>query len=192
MRSGAPILFAAALASPTLAADAPAPAPDPDVQAIVQGISSDRIQRSIYVLSSFKTRHTLSDPLPSGDGIGGAASWIRAEFERVSKEAGGRLKVELDSFDQPPAPPRIPAQVQITNIVATLPGTDPDPAGRILVVSGHYDSRATNPLDSTSAAPGADDDGSGTAAVLELARVMSQYKFGPRSYSSRSRARSRV
>ena len=177
MRSGAPILFAAALVSPILAADAPAPAPDQDIQAIVQGISSDRIQRSIYVLSSFKTRHTLSDPLPSGDGIGGAASWIRAEFERVSKEAGGRLTVELDTFDQPPAPPRIPAEVQITNIVATLPGTDPDPAGRILVVSGHYDSRATNPLDATSAAPGADDDGSGTAAVLEVARVMSHYKF---------------
>jgi hypothetical protein len=181
MRYGAPILFAASLASPNLAADAPtpapSPAPDPDIQAIVQGISPERIQRSIYVLSSFKTRHTLSDPLPSGDGIGGAASWIRAEFERVSKEAGGRLTVELDAFDQPPAPPRIPAQVQITNIVATLPGTDPDPAGRILVVSGHYDSRATNPLDATSAAPGADDDGSGTAAVLELARVMSHYKF---------------
>jgi hypothetical protein len=181
MRSGVPILFAAALVSPILAADAPvtppAQSPDPDIRAIVQGISSERIQRSIYVLSSFKTRHTLSDPLPSGDGIGGAASWIRAEFERVSKEAGGRLMVELDTFDQPPAPPRIPEQVQITNIVATLPGTDPDPAGRMLVVSGHYDSRATNPLDATSAAPGADDDGSGTAAVLELARVMSRYKF---------------
>jgi peptidase M28-like protein len=180
MRSGASIIFAAALASPVLAADAlPAPAQsaDPDIQAIVQGVSSERIQRSIYVLASFKTRHTLSDPLPSGDGIGGAASWVRAEFERASKDAGGRLKVELDTFDQPPAPPRIPEQVQITNIVATLPGTDPDPAGRILVVSGHYDSRATNPLDATGAAPGADDDGSGTAAVLELAHVMSHYKF---------------
>jgi hypothetical protein len=150
---------------------------DPDIQAIVQGISSERIQRSIYVLSSFKTRHTLSDPLPSGDGIGGAASWIRAEFERASKDAGGRLRVELDTFDQPPAPPRIPAQVQITNIVATLPGTDTDPSARTLVVSGHYDSRASSPLDATSAAPGADDDGSGTAAVLEIARVMSRYRF---------------
>src|SRR5580704_14303636 len=99
MRSGATILFAAALASPILAADAPAPAPDPDIQAIVQGVSSERIQRSIYVLSSFKTRHTLSDPTPSGDGIGGAASWIRAEFERASKDTGGRLKVDLDTFE---------------------------------------------------------------------------------------------
>jgi hypothetical protein len=177
MRSGASILLAAALASPVLSADAPPPAAplDPDIQAIVQGISSERIQRSIYVLSSFKTRHTLSDTLPSGDGIGGAASWIRAEFERASKDTGGRLKVDLDTFDQPPAPPRVPVEVQITNIVATLPGTDP--AARTLVVSGHYDSRASNPLDATSAAPGADDDGSGTAAVLEIARAMSRYRF---------------
>src|SRR5580692_11330648 len=112
MRPGASILFAAALATPAMAADSPPAAPaaplDPDIQAIVQGISSERIQRSIYVLSSFKTRHTLSDPTPSGDGIGGAASWIRAEFERASKDTGGRLKVDLDTFEQPPAPPRIP------------------------------------------------------------------------------------
>jgi hypothetical protein len=192
MRASAPfLLVAVALAAPVRAADAPAPvrseaippparAPviDPDIKAIVSGVSAERIQRSIFVLASFKTRHTLSDPLPSGDGIGGAASWIRAEFERASAESGGRLKVELDSFDQPPAPPRIPQQVQITNIVATLPGSGPDPSGRILVVSGHYDSRATNPLDATSPAPGADDDASGAASVLEIARVMSRFKFG--------------
>ncbi len=179
MRPGAPILIAA-LASAAAAADTPPPAPpqapDSEIQELVGGISADRVQRSIYVLTSFKTRHTLSDPLPSGDGIGGAASWIRAEFERASKEAGGRLRVELDTFDQPPAPPRVPQQVGITSIVATLPGTEPD-SGRTLVVSGHYDSRATNPLDAASAAPGADDDASGTAAVLELARVMSHYRF---------------
>jgi hypothetical protein len=171
----------AALASPVLAGDSGPPAPsaaaDPDVSAIVSAISAERIQRSIYVLTSFKTRHTLSDTLPSGDAIGGAASWIRAEFERASKESGGRLKVELDTFDQPPAPPRVPAGSQITDIVATLPGTDADSTGRTVVVSGHYDSRVTNPLDSTSAAPGADDDASGTAAVLEMAHVMSHYRF---------------
>lgn len=184
MRFGALTLLAAvALALAPAAAAGAAEAPgaaavlDPDIQQIVGGISAERIQRTIFVLASFKTRHTLSDPLPSGDGIGGAASWIRAEFERVSKESGGRLSVDLDTFDQRPAPPRIPQDVQITNIVATLPGTDPAP-GRVLVVSGHYDSRASNPLDATSAAPGADDDASGTAAVLELARVMSGYKFG--------------
>jgi peptidase M28-like protein len=181
MRARVLISTAAAFALPAFGADAPAPIPlspaDPDIQAIVQGISADRIQRSIYVLTSFKTRHTLSDTLPSGDAIGGAASWIRAEFERASKESGGHLRVELDTFEQPPAPPRVPEASQITNIVATLPGTDADTTGRTVVVSGHYDSRASGPLDSTSAAPGADDDGSGTAAVLELAHVMSHYKF---------------
>jgi hypothetical protein len=179
MRARALIAFAA-LASPALAGDTVPPAAtpsDPDIRAIVSGISAERIQRSIYVLTSFKTRHTLSDTLPSGDAIGGAASWIRAEFERASKESGGRLKVELDTFDQPPSPPRAPQGAQVTNIVATLPGTDADSTGRTVVVSGHFDSRVTNPLDATSAAPGADDDGSGTAAVLEMAHVMSHYKF---------------
>ena len=178
MRASAPLILAAAiLAAPAGAADAPAPALDPDIQAIVDGISADRIQRSIYVLASFKTRHTLSDPAPSGDGIGGAASWIHAEFDRISKESLGHLVVEMDAFEQPPAPPRITKKVGIANIVATLPGTDQDPGARVLVVSGHYDSMPTSVLDSASAAPGADDDASGTAAVLELARVMSRYRF---------------
>jgi hypothetical protein len=175
------LIAAATLGFPVLAAEAPASAPpataiDPEIRDIVQAISADRIQRSIYVLASFKTRHTLSDTLPSGDGIGGAASWIRAEFGRASDASGGRLKVELDTFDQAPVQPRVPQGAQITNIIATLPGTDP--GGRTLVVSAHYDSIVSNVLDSTSAAPGADDDASGVAAVLELARVMSGYKFG--------------
>jgi hypothetical protein len=181
MRACAPILIAAvALAGAHAAEPVPVAAPpvDPDISKIVSDISADRIQRSIFVLASFKTRHTLSDPLPSGDGIGGAVSWIRAEFQRASAEGGGRLKVELDTFDQAAAPPRVPQGVQVTNVVATLPGSEPGPTGRTLVVSGHYDSRASNPMDATSPAPGADDDASGTASVLELARVMSHYKFG--------------
>jgi hypothetical protein len=172
------LLPVAALAASLRAADAPPPAPapvDPEIRAMVTDLSPERIQRAIFVLASFKTRHTLSDGTPSGDGIGGAASWIRAEFGRASAECGGRLKVELDTFLQPPVAPRIPHPVEITNIIATLPGTDP--SGRTLVVSGHYDSRVKNPLDATSPAPGADDDASGVAAVLELAHVMSQYKF---------------
>src|SRR5271166_4994019 len=186
MRASAPFLLAAvALAAPLPAADVPSPAPpaaaapllDPDIREIVAAISPERIQRTIYVLASFKTRHTLSDPLASGDDIGGSMAWIRAEFNRVSAQAGGRLKVELDAFEQPPAPPRNPDVAQVTNIVATLPGADPDSEGRILVVCAHYDSRVTNPADAASPAPGADDDASGTAAVLELARVLSHFKF---------------
>jgi hypothetical protein len=151
---------------------------DPDIQKMVSEISAERIQRSIYVLTSFRTRHTLSDPLPSGDGIGGAGAWIRAEFERVSTATGGRLRVDLDTFTQQPVAPRIPRPVDITNIVATLPGTRPELGGRIYVVSAHYDSRAKNILDAESAAPGADDDASGVAAVLEMARVMAGREFG--------------
>jgi hypothetical protein len=107
MRARASILLAA-LALRAAGADAPPPeakVSDPDIQEIVSTVSAERIQRSIFVLASFKTRHTLSDPLPSGDGIGGAAAWIRAEFERASKEGGSRLKVDLDTFDQPRVPP---------------------------------------------------------------------------------------
>jgi len=176
------LLAAAATAAPVPPGEAPPPIPapvvDPEIAQMVADISAERIQRSIFVLASFKTRHTLSDPLPSGDGIGGAMAWIRAEFSRASADAGGRLAVDLDTFDQPPEPPRFPQGAQITNVVATLPGSDPGPQGRTLVVSAHYDSRATSPLDAAGAAPGADDDASGTAAVLELARVMSRFKFG--------------
>ena len=159
------------------AGDLPAPAPDPDIQQIVSEISPERIQRSIYVLTSFKTRHTLSDPAPNGDGIGAAAAWIRAEFGRVSQAAKGRLVVTDDTFIQPVQLPRIPKPTSITNIVATLPGNGPDAANHVFIVSGHYDSRAKNPLDAEGAAPGANDNASGAAAVLELARVMSQHEF---------------
>ena len=180
MRALGPCLFGfLALANLGRAGGEPsqAPAPDPEIARIVSDISAERIQRSVYVLASFKTRHTLSDPLPSGDGIGGALTWVRAEFGRASAESGGRLRVDLDTFEQPASPPRIPQPLSISNVVATLPGTGAEASGRTLVISGHYDSRATNPLDSTGAAPGADDDASGVAAVLELARVMSHYKF---------------
>jgi hypothetical protein len=180
MRFSGPILLAAAMVLPPAWADSQPAAPvakDPDIQELVAAISQERIQKSIFVLASFKTRLTISDPLPSGDGVGGAAAWIRAEFERISKENAGRLKVELDTFDQAMAPPRIPRPIQITNVVATLPGTDADSSGRTLVVSGHYDSRASDTLDENAAAPGADDDASGVSCVIELARVMSRYKF---------------
>jgi hypothetical protein len=169
------VLAGVPLASGT---EAPQASPDPEIQGIVSEISAERIQRSVYVLASFKTRHTLSDPLPSGDGIGGACAWVRAEFERASAASGGRLQVELDSFVQKPVPPRIPHPVTIVNVVATLPGSRPESAGRIYVMSGHYDSIINNVLDATSPAPGADDDASGVAAVLEAARVMSSHEFG--------------
>jgi len=169
----------AVAASPAWADEPPVALPpaDPDIVRIVSEISPERIQRAIFVLASFKTRHTLSDPLPSGDEIGGAASWIRADFARAAAESEGRLRVDLDAFVQPPRAPGVPHPVQITNIVATLPGSRPASAGRIYVVCAHYDSRVKNLLDAASPAPGADDDASGVAAVLELAHVLSHHSF---------------
>jgi hypothetical protein len=153
----------------------PAPLPgDAEIEKIVSAVSIERIQRSIFVLASFRTRHTLSDPLPSGDGIGGAGAWVRAELERTAAATGGRLRVELDTFEQPAQPPLIPQPVEITNLVATLPGS----TARTYVICAHYDSRTKDILDAQNPAPGADDNASGVAAVLELARSLSPYDFG--------------
>jgi Peptidase family M28 len=168
-------LLAAGIASAP-GSEVPAKA-DPDIAALVASVSAERIQKSVVVLTSFKTRHTLSDPQPSGDGIGAAGGWIRAEFQRIAVASGGRLKVQTDEFDQPALPPLIPRPVHLTNIVATLPGSRPDAARRVYVLAAHYDCRAGNPLDADSPAPGADADASGVAAVLEAARVLAVYEY---------------
>ena len=102
--------------------------------------------------------------------------WLYAEFLKVAETSGGRMTVEKQSFEQPKAQ-RIPQPTILTNIVATLKGTQPESADRVYVVSGHYDSMCTSPTDAKCDAPGANDDASGTAAVLEMARVMAKYQF---------------
>ena len=102
----------------------------------------------------FGTRHTLSDAQSETRGIGAARRWIQSEFERYSKENGGRLEVTLDDFTQPPGE-RNPQPVQVVNVVATLRGTQPESRDRIYVVSGHYDSRVTDVMNTTADAPGA-------------------------------------
>lgn len=155
---------------------APRSAPNPVIQKIAREISAANIEAIIRKLASFHTRHTLSETESETVGIGAARRWIKSEFERYSKEADGRLQVEFDEFTQP-AGGRIPKPAQIVNVVATLPGAQAESKDRIYVVSGHYDSRASDGMDATSAAPGANDDASGTAAVMEMARVMSKYQF---------------
>lgn len=147
-----------------------------ELRAIARGISAAHIRADIHHLVGFGTRSSLSDPSGAdGRGVGAARDWIAAQFRADSRADGGRLQVRLDSFTQPPGP-RVPQATTMTDVIAVLPGTDPNDH-RIFVVGGHYDSRASNILDPTVAAPGANDDGSGTSVVLECARVLSQYRF---------------
>jgi hypothetical protein len=151
---------------------------NPQIQKMVREVSSSNIEAIIRKLVSFHTRHSLSETESDTRGIGAARRWIKSEFERYSRDSGGRLQVEFDEFTQQPTQ-RIPKPTQIVNVVATLPGRQPESKDRIYVVSGHYDSCvcAQDVLDATSFAPGANDDASGTAAVMEMARVMSKYDF---------------
>jgi len=157
-----------------------APPADPQITAALADISAQRIQANIEKLVSFQTRLTLSaqdpDSIKAGHGIGAAREWIKAEFESYSRACGGCLEVKTDSFTENPAD-RIPKPTAITNIYAVLKGTDPENAKRIVLVTGHYDSRNGDTLDATGIAPGANDDGSGTAVSLECARVLSKLKF---------------
>jgi hypothetical protein len=154
--------------------------PDSRITEAMKQVSPDRIRQTIEKLVSFQNRSTLSpqdeESIKAGKGIGAAREWIKSELERDSKECGGCLEVKTDSFEEQPAD-RIPKPTQITNVYAVLRGTDPQQANRIVLVTGHYDSRNTDSLNTTDAAPGANDDGSGTAVSLECARVLSKMKF---------------
>ncbi len=154
------------------------PTKNPTIEEIVSEISSENIRLIVEKLVSFKTRHTLSDTLSQTTGIGAARRWIKSEFELYAKSSKGRMSVGFHEFIVSQSQ-RIPHPTNIVNIVATLQplALKPESANRIFIVSGHYDSRASNPLDSISAAPGANDDGSGTALVMELARVFSKHEF---------------
>ncbi len=154
--------------------------PDPRIVAALHQVSAEHIRANIEKLVSFGTRATISaqDPesIAAGRGIGAARDWIKAEFERYSKECGGCLEVKTDSFTEAPAD-RIPQPTVITNVYAVLKGMNSGGASdaqRIVLVTGHYDSRNSGTLDGKGDAPGANDDGSGTAVSLECARVLSK------------------
>jgi Zn-dependent M28 family amino/carboxypeptidase len=155
-------------------------APDPTIATALKQISADHARHTIEKLVSFHTRLTISPATPgaiaAGRGVGAAREWIRSEFQRYSDACGGCLEVKTDSFTEGPVR-RIPQPTEIVNVYAVLKGTDPANSGRVYLVVGHYDSRPTNDQDAESPAPGANDDGSGTAVVLECARVLSQQKF---------------
>ncbi|MBC8083079.1 MAG: M20/M25/M40 family metallo-hydrolase [Hymenobacter sp.] len=139
-------------------------------------VSDKNLRDDVDKLVSFGTRHTLSDTKSKKRGIGAARNYVEDEFRKYAKASGGRLQVMQDTFTIKPDGRRINRPVLMANVMATLPGTDPTDK-RIFVVSGHIDSRVTDVMNATADAPGANDDGSGTVAVMELARIMSKQQF---------------
>ncbi len=155
------------------AEQAPQAEKSPLLQSIAGDVKADELRATIAKLVAFGTRHTLSDTKSNTRGIGVARRWAKSRFEEFSKRCKGCLQIEMP--EQTVTGERIPQPSAIVDVLAIQRGTsDPD---RVIVISGHIDSRVTDVMNVTSDAPGADDDGSGTAAVIEAARVLSQHKF---------------
>lgn len=148
---------------------------DTSISNMVNEVSSKNVEIIIRKLVSFKTRHTMSDTTSKTEGIGAARNWIKSEYERYAAASGGRMTVQFDTFTQPKSA-RIDKPTVLKNVVAILKGTDPSD-NRIYLVSGHYDSRRTDVMNPTGFEPGANDDASGTAVSMELARVMARRSF---------------
>ncbi|MCH7792985.1 MAG: M28 family metallopeptidase [Planctomycetes bacterium] len=147
--------------------------PEPPAQAtrVMARITAESIHGHVVHLANFGTRHTLSETESQTRGIGAARRWIKARFEGFSADGGETLDVSFERFEQSPMR-RVPEAAELVNVVAVLPGSMPEAAGRLYYVIGHYDSRNGDGMDAQGDAPGANDDGSGTAVVLELARVL--------------------
>ena len=163
----------AAVALLTLAPAAPAappPAPDPVIAAAVAKVSAERLKSDDARLVAFGTRNTFSEQLGEKRGVFAARSWIADQFREIAKASRGRMTVAYDSYTQKADGKRIVRDVEISSVIATLKGDEP--GGRTYVMSSHYDSRNSDNADGIKDAPGADDNGSGTSAVLEAARVM--------------------
>ncbi len=171
------LVVAAAWPSLAMSQTAPPPATDPRIASLVADVSAERIEHTIRTLAGFGTRHTLSDTVSDTRGIGAARRWLKAEFDDIGQACGGCLEVFFDEgMVEGAEGSRIPHDVNIVNVVAIQRGhTYPN---RYILITGHYDSRVSSAMDTLSDAPGANDDASGTAATLEAARVLSQYRFG--------------
>ncbi|MGH7477069.1 MAG: M28 family peptidase [Longimicrobiales bacterium] len=169
-------LTASAVAQQVAAPGVP-PARDARLHDIATAPTPERLERDIRTLVGFGTRHTMSDTLSATRGIGAARRWIKAEFDRISEDCGGCLEVFYQRHLVPgDTATRIPRDTWVVNVVAIQRGTDH--ADRYVIMSGDIDSRVSDPLDATSESPGANDNASGVAGVLEAARVLTQYRFG--------------
>jgi hypothetical protein len=146
----------------------PRPEPDDGLRDLLRHVDPHRIEATIQALVGFGTRHTASSQTDPVRGIGAATNWVYSQMQAIAATSNGAMTVQKQSFVQPVSN-RIPVPTTITNVIATLAGTASPQ--RYYVVTGHLDSRVTDVLDFTSDAPGADDDASGVAVVLELARL---------------------
>lgn len=149
---------------------------DPEIKKMVNDISKEKIEQHVRKMVSFHTRHNLSEQNDPAKGIGAAWNWIKTEMEKSISASGGRLEVKFEEYTVGGQGQRISQETKLKNVVATLKGTDPND-DRIIIISAHLDSRAALDNDNTGFAPGANDDGSGIATILELVRIMSTKKF---------------
>ena len=164
-------LLAVFAASPVLAADPQLPVAS--LKEVAGLVKSENLKADIDKLVSFGTRHTLSSATDQTRGIGASRAWAKSEFEAIGKQCGGCLTIMTPSDTV--SGNRIPRPAEIVNVLAIQKGeTDPK---RVVIISGHIDSRVTDVMDSDKDAPGANDDASGTAAVIEAARALSHKKF---------------
>jgi hypothetical protein len=147
---------------------------NPEIQQLVQQVNADSLKKYTEKLASFHSRHTLNTDAENG--MIAAQNYVKAKFSEFSSKSNGRLTSMIDEFVVPGDGRRIVSDAKVSNVVAMLHGTNKqDP--RMILVSGHLDSRNKDVMDATGAAPGANDDGSGVALVLELARILSQTEF---------------
>lgn len=159
-------------------ASAPAVAQPADDQALMQRLTgevrAERLRADVGTMVGFGTRHTLSETASGTRGVGAARRWVQREFEAIGRDCGGCLEVVMPG-QTVTAPPRIPNPTEVVNVVAIQRGTtDPD---RVIIITGHLDSRVTDVMNATDDAPGANDDASGVAALIEAARVLSKERF---------------
>ena len=149
---------------------------DPEIDKMVKEISADSLQSYIIKMVSFGTRNTLSTQFNANRGIGAGREWVLSKFNEFAKQSNGRFSAFIDTTLYKADNRRVSRDIILGNVVATLKGTDPNDK-RIFLISGHLDNMRGSPTDSTGDAPGANDDGSGSAAVIECARIMSKHTF---------------
>lgn len=152
------------------------PVLNPLMYEIAEGASAERLEADIRALVNFGTRHTLSDTISETRGIGAARRWIKSSFDKISSDCKGCLEVEYQrTLVTAEGNRRIPEDTWVVNVMAIQRGTRyPD---RYVIMSGDIDSRISDPLNGTDDSPGANDNASGMAGVIEAARVLSKYQF---------------